>query len=142
MIFYSSSIKSLHQLHRKGRYYTSEMTDSQLLKSEKGQLPKDKATASKDGKFLRKKPDWKVRYSDIVKYTPSRLEHISYEDELMQRAKGVNFIFQAGAALNLDPALLVHAAVFLHRFYLRFGTKRCHYYVSKVLDMSWLQNSD
>lgn len=105
--------------------------DVQSSKSEDRDILKPKISAPHvDNKLLRKKLDWRVRYSDIVKSTPSRLEHISYEDELVQRAKGVNFIFQVGAALSLDPALLAHAAVFLHRFYLRFGTKRCHYYVS------------
>ena len=66
--------------------------------------------------------------------TPSVLDGLSPQKERENRAKGVNFILQAGIMLKLPQITLATASVFLHRFYMRHpmgdGTdhKGFHYY--------------
>ncbi|KAF4958172.1 hypothetical protein FSARC_11056 [Fusarium sarcochroum] len=59
--------------------------------------------------------------SDEVRSTPSIVEGITPADERMRRAKGVNFVYQAGVMLDLPQITLWVAGVFFHRFYMR-----CH----------------
>ncbi|EPE04868.1 cyclin-K [Ophiostoma piceae UAMH 11346] len=56
--------------------------------------------------------------------TPSVLHGITPADERERRAKGVNFIYQAGIAVQPQPlpqVTLFVAAVFFHRFYMRYS---------------------
>lgn len=56
---------------------------------------------------------------DEVVSTPSVLDGISPAEERLRRAKGVNFIYQAGVMLELPQITLWVAGVFFHRFYMR-----------------------
>ncbi|KAL3420957.1 cyclin-K [Phlyctema vagabunda] len=53
--------------------------------------------------------------------TPSVLEGISIVEERSRRAKGVNFITQAGIVLKLPQLTIATASVFFHRFYMRYS---------------------
>ncbi|ROW16265.1 hypothetical protein VPNG_01791 [Cytospora leucostoma] len=53
--------------------------------------------------------------------SPSILEGLTPTDERLRRAKGVNFIYQAGAMVELPQTTLWVAAVFFHRFYMRLS---------------------
>lgn len=72
--------------------------------------------------------------------SPSILEGLTPTDERLRRAKGVNFIYQAGAMVELPQTTLWVAAVFFHRFYMRLSMVQekggIHHYVGRqVLDM-------
>ncbi|KAI0022443.1 cyclin-like protein [Xylariomycetidae sp. FL0641] len=58
---------------------------------------------------------------DEVNSTPSILDGLSPAEERLRRAKGVNFIYQAGVLLELPQITLYVAGVFFHRFYMRFS---------------------
>lgn len=51
--------------------------------------------------------------------SPSVLDGLTPADERLRRAKGVNFIYQAGAMIELPQTTLWVAATFFHRFYMR-----------------------
>ena len=57
--------------------------------------------------------------TEEVRSTPAIVEGISPADERLRRAKGVNFIYQAGVMLDLPQITLWVAGVFFHRFYMR-----------------------
>ncbi|KAG5937157.1 hypothetical protein E4U53_000065 [Claviceps sorghi] len=59
--------------------------------------------------------------SEEVQSTPSVVDGISPSEERLRRAKGVNFIYQAGVMLDLPQITLWVAGVFFHRFYMRFS---------------------
>ncbi|KAL2132512.1 hypothetical protein VTI74DRAFT_3702 [Chaetomium olivicolor] len=59
--------------------------------------------------------------ADEVVSTPSIIDGLSIAEERLRRAKGVNFIYQAGIMLELPQLTLWVAAVFFHRFYMRFS---------------------
>ncbi|KAF7549540.1 hypothetical protein G7046_g8320 [Stylonectria norvegica] len=58
--------------------------------------------------------------AEEVRSTPSIVEGIAPADERMRRAKGVNFLYQAGVLLDLPQITLWVAGVFFHRFYMRY----------------------
>ncbi|KAH9904213.1 cyclin-like protein [Xylariomycetidae sp. FL2044] len=58
---------------------------------------------------------------DEVLSSPSILDGISPAEERLRRAKGVNFIYQAGVLLELPQITLYVAGVFFHRFFMRFS---------------------
>lgn len=66
--------------------------------------------------------------------SPSVVDGITPADERQRRAKGVNFIYQAGAMIQLPQTTLWVAAVFFHRFYMRCSMVEekggVHHYVS------------
>ncbi|KAH8163750.1 hypothetical protein CIB48_g4479 [Xylaria polymorpha] len=51
--------------------------------------------------------------------SPSILDGLPPAEERLRRAKGVNFIYQAGILLELPQITLYVAGVFFHRFYMR-----------------------
>lgn len=53
--------------------------------------------------------------------TPSQLDGMKLEAEHTSRFKGVNFITQVGIMLKLPQLTIATAAVFLHRFFMRFS---------------------
>ncbi|PLB53020.1 cyclin-like protein [Aspergillus steynii IBT 23096] len=53
--------------------------------------------------------------------TPSQLDGMKLEAENTSRSKGVNFITQVGIMLKLPQLTLATAAVYLHRFFMRFS---------------------
>jgi protein BUR2 len=67
-------------------------------------------------------------------YTPSVLDGLPITEERCRRAKGVNFITQAGILLKLPQLTLATASVFFHRFYMRYSMipekGGLHHYVS------------
>ena len=76
------------------------------------------------------------------------MDGVSPQEERMRRAKGVNFIYQAGVMLDLPQITLWVAGVFFHRFYMRFSMVQerngIHHYVSRALgprEMCRLVNS-
>ncbi|KAK0729026.1 cyclin-like protein [Apiosordaria backusii] len=58
---------------------------------------------------------------DEVKSTPSIIDGLPIAEERLRRAKGVNFIYQAGVLLELPQITIWVAAVFFHRFYMRYS---------------------
>jgi protein BUR2 len=54
-----------------------------------------------------------------INSTPSALDKLPIAEERCRRAKGVNFIIQAGILLKLPQLTLATASVFFHRFYMR-----------------------
>lgn len=61
---------------------------------------------------------WLFTAAELLR-APSILEGLPPEQELMNRAKGVNFITQVGIALKLPQLTLATACVYLHRFFMR-----------------------
>ncbi|KAH8891055.1 cyclin-like protein [Thozetella sp. PMI_491] len=59
--------------------------------------------------------------ADEVASTPSIIEGLSLQEERLRRAKGVNFIYQAGILLDLPMITLWVAGVFFHRLYMRLS---------------------
>lgn len=75
--------------------------------------------------------------------TPSIIDGLAPGDERLRRAKGVNFIYQAGAMIELPQTTLWVGAVFFHRFYMRFSMVEekggVHHYVCQhFLGSTWL----
>ena len=62
------------------------------------------------------------------------MDGLAPAEERLRRAKGVNFIYQAGILLDLPQITLWVAGVFFHRFYMRFSMveekQGIHHYVS------------
>lgn len=71
--------------------------------------------------------------TDEVHSTPSIIDGISPSEERLRRAKGINFIYQAGVMLDLPQITLWVAGVFFHRFFMRFSMVQekggIHHYV-------------
>lgn len=87
---------------------------------------------------LEPQSQWLFTEEDIAN-SPSVADGITAADESVRRAKGVNFIIQAGILLKLPQMTLGTAAVFFHRFYMRYsmmsekGGTGIHHYVSITL---------
>ena len=66
--------------------------------------------------------------------TPSILQGMPVTEERSRRAKGVNFITQAGILLKLPQVTLGTASMFFHRLFMRMGMDEkyggIHHYVS------------
>lgn len=77
--------------------------------------------------------------ADEVASTPSIVEGLPLAEDRLRRAKGVNFIYQAGILLELPQITLWVAGVFFHRFYMRYSMIEqkggIHHYVR---DLSFL----
>ncbi|AEO53614.1 hypothetical protein MYCTH_2295180 [Thermothelomyces thermophilus ATCC 42464] len=59
--------------------------------------------------------------ADEVASSPSIIDGLPLAEERLRRAKGVNFIYQAGILLELPQLTLWVAGVFFHRFYMRYS---------------------
>lgn len=76
---------------------------------------------------------WIFTEAELLR-TPSILDGLPPEKERENRAKGVNFILQAGIMLKLPQITLATASVFLHRFFMRHSMSNVpsrpgfHYY--------------
>ena len=77
---------------------------------------------------LIREPAWFYPLSQIRKTTRSRLDGVSFTDELLGQSKGVQFITRMAIPLRLPPQTIFAAALFLHRFYIRHSLKRGHPY--------------
>ena len=62
---------------------------------------------------------WLFTENDL-KHTPSVIAGLKPTKERENRAKGVNFILQAGIMLKLPQITLATASVYLHRFFMRY----------------------
>lgn len=75
-----------------------------------------------------------------IRNSPSVLDGLPVAEEICRRAKGVNFIIQAGILLKIPQLTLGTAAVFFHRFYMRYSmvTEKggIHHYVCSSLRRS------
>lgn len=71
--------------------------------------------------------------TDEVLSTPTIIDGVSPAEERLRRAKGINFIYQAGVMLDLPQITLWVAGVFFHRFFMRFSMVQekggIHHYV-------------
>lgn len=79
---------------------------------------------------------WLFSGSEIAN-SPSVAAGLTPAEERARRAKGVNFIVQAGMLLKVPQVTLGSAAVFFQRFYMRVGMvgeRGVHHYVS----FAWL----
>lgn len=78
--------------------------------------------------------------------SPSVVDGLTPADERLRRAKGVNFIYQAGAMIDLPQTTLWVAATFFHRFYMRCSMVDekggIHHYVSDLVAASFPQVRD
>lgn len=85
--------------------------------------------SSKDG------GQWLFTEAELAS-APSVLDGLPAAEERCRRAKGVNFIVQAGILLKLPQLTLATASVFFHRFYMRRSMvpekDGLHHYVSYV----------
>ncbi|KAK9704502.1 hypothetical protein K7432_010145 [Basidiobolus ranarum] len=70
---------------------------------------------------------WYFKREEIEK-TPSIQDGTPFEKELIERAKGCNFIVSVGRSLQLPQLTLATATTFLHRFFMRQSLKDYHYY--------------
>ncbi|KAI0899473.1 cyclin-like protein [Annulohypoxylon nitens] len=61
---------------------------------------------------------WYFTQEEVLS-SPSILDGLSPAEERLRRAKGVNFIYQAGILLELPQTTLYVAGVFFHRFFMR-----------------------
>jgi len=72
-----------------------------------------------------------------VRNSPSVHDGLPVAEEISRRAKGVNFITQAGILLKIPQITLGTASVFFHRFYMRYSMVPekggIHHYVSFYL---------
>ncbi|KAI9171374.1 Cyclin pch1 [Paramyrothecium foliicola] len=59
--------------------------------------------------------------ADEVVSTPSIVEGVPPSEERLRRAKGINFVYQAGVMLDLPQITLWVAGVFFHRFFMRYS---------------------
>lgn len=79
-------------------------------------------------------PQWLFTPADFADRTPSRVEGMPKDVEMVNRRKGINFITQVGISLRLDQITLATASIYLQRFYMRHplqiaGTTRgAHHY--------------
>lgn len=77
---------------------------------------------------------WYFTQEEVLS-SPSILDGLSPAEERLRRAKGVNFIYQAGILLELPQTTLYVAGVFFHRFFMRCSMVEekhgIHHYVSQ-----------
>lgn len=95
----------------------------------RGQTP----TRTDDRALLAAQSQWFFT-SNEVQSTPTIVDGVAPSEERLRRAKGVNFIHQAGVMLDLPQITLWVAGVYFHRFYMRFSMVQekggIHHYVS------------
>lgn len=70
---------------------------------------------------------WRISAEEL-KFTPSRLDGRSFEEECSARSKGCLFIISLGASLRVTQIVIASACVFFHRFFMRNSFKEHHYY--------------
>jgi len=77
---------------------------------------------------------------DEVRNSPSIYDGLPAAEEISRRAKGVNFITQAGILLKIPQLTLGTASVFFHRFYMRYSMvpekNGIHHYVRSSIPRS------
>lgn len=116
---YGSGHSSHNQYPPQGHYNSRHPSDPPA--SRRGQRVFD---------FKPAKNRWIYSSKELSTLTPSVLDGMSHEDELLNRRKGVLFIVSAGRLLSLNNMVIYAASTFFHRFYLRKSLKYYHHYVS------------
>lgn len=77
----------------------------------------------------RKKNDWIFSQTEVFQRSPSIVKGgLSPKHEMIQRAKGINFIIQVGTSVRVPEMTINAACTFLHRFYIRHSLKDYHCY--------------
>jgi hypothetical protein len=80
--------------------------------------------------------------NEEINNSPSILDGVAPIEERCRRAKGVNFLVQAGILLKIPQLTLATASVFFHRFYMRYsmepGERGIHHYVGPPLPINFL----
>ncbi|CRG92491.1 hypothetical protein PISL3812_09552 [Talaromyces islandicus] len=82
--------------------------------------PRRPVPAPSNRVILNAQKQWYFTDEELLR-TPSLLDGMSMETEHVQRSKGVNFIMQVGIMLKLPQLTLTTAAVFMHRFFVRYS---------------------
>lgn len=70
--------------------------------------------------IIKAQKQWYFTDEELLR-TPSLLDGMSMETEHVQRCKGVSFITQVGIMLKLPQLTITTAAVFMHRFFVRYS---------------------
>lgn len=70
--------------------------------------------------LLASQAQWLFTDEELTR-TPSQLDGMKFEAEHTSRSKGVNFITQVGIMLKLPQLTIATAAVYLHRFFMRYS---------------------
>ncbi|KAL6236894.1 hypothetical protein BDW75DRAFT_205570 [Aspergillus navahoensis] len=76
--------------------------------------------ASSNPVLLAAQKQWLFTDEELSR-SPSQLDGMTVETENLNRSKGVNFITQVGIMLKLPQPTLATAAVYLHRFFMRYA---------------------
>ncbi|ORX87521.1 cyclin-like protein [Basidiobolus meristosporus CBS 931.73] len=74
-----------------------------------------------------KSNQWLFSQNDMAK-TPTILDGMPWENERILRAKGGNFIINAGMTLKLPPTTIYTAGIYFQRFYMRHSFRTYHHY--------------
>lgn len=94
----------------------------------------NQSPAQSGGQTPRPRGDQWSFLSEEIESTPSIIDGVAPIEERLRRAKGVNFIYQAGVILDLPQITLWVAGVFFHRFFMRYSMVQekggIHHYVS------------
>ncbi|KAI6084530.1 cyclin-like protein [Hypoxylon rubiginosum] len=85
--------------------------------------PQSRRSAPSPARSIPKTPvamsnQWHFTQDEVLS-SPSILDGLQPAEERLRRAKGVNFIYQAGILLELPQTTLYVAGVFFHRFFMR-----------------------
>ncbi|KAL5357775.1 cyclin-like protein [Aspergillus floccosus] len=84
------------------------------------QRPPRPVPAPSNPVLLASQAQWLFTDEELTR-APSQLDGMTLEAEHTSRSKGVNFITQVGIMLKLPQLTLATAAVYLHRFFMRYS---------------------
>lgn len=73
-------------------------------------------------------PRWNYPLSYWKQHSPSRMDGVSFEQELGTQSKGVEYITRLASLLRLPAQTVFASSLFLHRYYSRFSVKQTHPY--------------
>ncbi|RAH87459.1 hypothetical protein BO86DRAFT_414575 [Aspergillus japonicus CBS 114.51] len=91
------------------------------MASPRGHRPSPRPVpAPSNSVLLATQAQWLFTDEELTR-TPSQLDGMKMEAENTSRSKGVNFISQVGIMLKLPQLTLATAAVYLHRFFMRYS---------------------
>lgn len=77
---------------------------------------------------LLRDPRWTFPLSYWKKSSPSRLDGVEFNEELIGQSKGVQFVTRMATQLRLPAQTIFASTLYLHRFYTRNSLKRLHPY--------------
>ncbi|RDA91725.1 hypothetical protein CP533_4797 [Ophiocordyceps camponoti-saundersi (nom. inval.)] len=95
--------------------------------------PRSSAQPGQQSPSRRRSHQWSFASEEVFS-SPSIVHGMPPAEERLRRAKGVNFIYQAGVVLDLPQITLWVAGVFFHRYFMRMSMVEekggIHHYVS------------